>query len=64
MPEAIIKSCENCAYRRGGFRWGGECLLTGYLCKVQRMHPTGGCDKNFSGWVERPKPWILRLLGL
>lgn len=63
MPEVIIKSCQNCAYRKGEFARGGVCLLTGRSCIVQRRHPTGGCDENFSGWV-RSEPWILRLLGL
>ena len=64
MTEVVIKSCENCAYRRGGFGQGGLCLLTGRHCTIQRAFSDDRCDKNFSGWIERPKPWILRLLGL
>jgi hypothetical protein len=64
MIESVIKTCQNCAYRKGGFTSLGVCLRTGYLCKVMRMHPGGVCDENFSGWAERQKPWIQRLLGL
>jgi hypothetical protein len=34
------------------------------LHDTAKAFPDDRCDKNFSGWVERPKPWILRLLGL
>lgn len=60
----IIKSCENCAYRKGKFGYAGLCMLTGSSCTMQRHLMNSRCDQNFSGWVERPKPWILRFLGL
>jgi hypothetical protein len=39
-----------------------ECLKTGWLCSVQRRYPNLTCNVNFSGWVQRPKPFLFRLI--
>lgn len=64
MIKSVIKTCQNCAYRSGQFRYMGYCMRTGKICTLQRQYPNSSCDENFSGWVERQKPWIQRLLGL
>jgi len=62
--KTITKSCQNCAYRKGEFGYTGLCLRSGIYCSMQRRSMDSMCDRDFSGWAERPKPWILRLLGL
>lgn len=49
------KTCATCAHRSGGryLDLGGICLKTGFHCETQRRYPTGGCDENFDGWVQR-----------
>lgn len=49
------KTCATCAHRSGGV-----CLKTGYHVKTQRRYPTGGCNVNFDGWVQR-EPLFLRI---
>jgi len=48
----MLKNCKTCGHRYGSLNWG-KCLKTGYYISTQRMHPTGGCDKDFSGWVQQ-----------
>ena len=61
----IIKTCENCAYRRGTSYNYGNCMLTGVGCMTERQYPTL-CGKHFEGWVRKPKRkslkrWLLEL---
>jgi hypothetical protein len=55
-----IKSCDNCAYRRGRGEYA-RCARSGYYCSTERQCH-GNCDKNFSGWRQVPPPQPRRSL--
>jgi hypothetical protein len=59
----VIKNCQTCGHRSGGQKYDecDQCQKTGLYCATSRLYPNMGCDKNFSGGVERPKPWFIRL---
>ena len=68
MTQEALKTCNNCAYRSPSWflfiREHGmdSCLRTGWLCSTQRKSPNSACDVDFSGWVQRPKPFLFRLI--
>lgn len=57
-----MKTCNNCAYRMGGFDSGGHCLRTGEYLIVQRHFPNEACDRQWSGWAPRPS-LVMRIVG-
>lgn len=50
----MVKTCENCAYRKGSYD-KGHCLLGGVHCTTERQYPTR-CGENFENWQQRARP--------
>lgn len=51
-----LKTCMNCAYRRGSFQYG-TCLLTGKFPDLARQYGDRRCDDKFSGWKQAKRWW-------
>jgi len=51
-----LKTCMNCAYRKGSFEYG-RCLLTGKYPDMTRQYGDARCDAGFSGWKKAKRWW-------
>lgn len=55
-----IKTCDNCAYRKGSYIFY-NCMLSGFYCTTERIHPSR-CGKNFENWKQREDFWLVKLI--
>ena len=66
QPQQPVRGCKTCFHRQRSVG-GDRCGRGGYLCSTERKYANmsgSQCDVNFSGWVQRPKPWWKKMLGL